>query len=55
MSFRHQLRRGLLALPMLCLLTAGFFSVSFAPQHEQEFLRAETCQSASLVEDVIAG
>ncbi len=43
MSFRHQLRRGLLALPMLCLLTAGFFSVRFAPQPEPDPLRAEAC------------
>ncbi|MCL1635859.1 hypothetical protein M2650_14615 [Luteimonas sp. SX5] len=55
MSFRHQLRRGLLALPMLCLLTAGFFSVRFAPQPEQDFLRTEACQSEFPVVDAFAG
>ena len=43
MSFHHQLRRGLFALPMLCLLTAGFFSVRFAPQPEPDALRAQAC------------
>jgi len=46
MSFRHQLRRGLLALPLLCLLTAGFVSVRFAPQHEQDYSHAEACLRA---------
>lgn len=46
MSFHRQLRRGLFALPMLCLLTAGFFSVRFAPEAERDFLRAEACLRA---------
>lgn len=43
MSFRHQLRRGLFALPMLCLLTAGFFSARSAPQPGPDALRGEAC------------
>lgn len=50
MSFRHQLHRGLLALPMLCLLIAGFVSVQFAPEHEQDFLRAEACLRTPLAD-----
>lgn len=45
MSFRHQLRRGLLALPMLCLLTAGFVSVQLEPERrvERNYPEAEVC------------
>jgi len=55
MSFRHQLRRGLLALPMLCLLTAGFISVRFAPESERDFWRAGTCLRVLPADSGIAG
>ena len=53
MSFRHQLRRGLFALPMLCLLTAGFFSVRFAP--EPDVFRAEACLYSPAADAGISG
>ena len=55
MSFHHQLRRGLLALPMLCLLVAGFVSVRFAPESERDAWRAQACLRVALPDNGIAG
>lgn len=55
MSFHHQLRRGLLALPMLCLLIAGFVSIRFAPESERDTWRAEACLRVVPADSGIAG